>query len=143
MAHPIEVVHQPGGGTGHRFEARTQGHAVIMDSGAGRVAMSPVETLLAALGGCGGMDVIDLLRKKRQEVTEYKVVVDGVRAETHPRIFTRLTVRHVITGRGLSATAVADAIRLSDEKYCTVHAMLKGVATIESSFELHEAGASS
>ena len=142
MAHPIELVYQPEGSTGHRFAARAQGHVVTMDSGPGRVAASPVEMLLAALGGCGGMDVIDLLRKKRQRVTAYRVVVDGVRAETHPRIYTRLTVRHILTGHGLNATAVGDAIRLSDEKYCTVHAMLKGVATIESSFELHEVGGS-
>ncbi len=139
MANPIELVHR-GGATGLLFEARTaRGHALTMDSGAAMTAPSPVETLLAALGGCTGMDVADILRKKRQVVTEYRVTVDGDRRDEHPRVFTRIRVHHVIRGRGVSETAVADAVRLSDEKYCTVHAMLAPAATLESSWEIHEA----
>ena len=139
MLNHVEVAHQPQGATGRLFEARTtRGHVLVMDSGEGMVGASPVDMLLAALGGCGAMDVIDILRKKRQAVTGYRVVVDGDRREEHPRVFTHIRVHHVVRGRGVSETAVAEAIRLSDEKYCTVHAMLAGAAGIASTFEVQE-----
>ncbi|MFI5372012.1 MAG: OsmC family protein [Candidatus Eisenbacteria bacterium] len=139
MANHVEVVHQPQGVTGRLVEARaTKGHVIVMDSGEGMIGATPADTLLAALGGCSAMDVIDILRKKRQTITAYRVTVDGDRREEHPRVFTRIMVRHVVTGRGVSETAVREAIRLSDEKYCTVHAMLAPVTRLESSWEIHE-----
>jgi len=139
MAHHVEVVHDPSGGTGRRVEAAdTRGYRLVMDSGEGMTASSPIDTLLAALGGCTAMDVIDILRKKRQTVTAYRVVVEGERRDTHPRVFTRITVRHVVHGPAVSAAAVADAVRLSDERYCAVHAMLAASVPIETRFEVHD-----
>jgi putative redox protein len=135
----VEIVHRPEGVTGRLVEAHaTKGHVFTMDSGEGMVAATPVDTLLAALGGCSGMDVIDILRKKRQDVTAYRVILDGDRRTEHPKVFTRITMRHVVTGRGVSETAVQDAIRLSDEKYCSVHAMLAPSVELVSSWEVRE-----
>lgn len=139
MANHVEVVHQPQGVTGRLVEARaTKGHVIVMDSGEGMAGATPADALLAALGGCAAMDVIDILRKKRQKITAYRVVVDGDRREEHPRVFTRITVHHLVSGHGVSEAAVRDAIRLSDEKYCTVHAMLAPATDLVSSWEIHE-----
>lgn len=135
----VEIVHRPESATRLLVEAHaTKGHVFTMDSGPGMIAASPVDTLLAALGGCSAMDVADLLRKKRQPVTGYRVILDGDRRAQHPRVFTKITVRHVVTGRGVSETAVRDAIRLSDEKYCSVHAMLAPGVELVSTWEIRE-----
>lgn len=135
----VEIVHRPEGVTGRLVEAHTtKGHEFRMDSGEAMVAATPADTLLAALGGCSSMDVIDILRKKRQTVTDYRVILDGERRTEHPKVFTRITVRHVVTGRGVSEPAVREAIRLSDEKYCTVHAMLAPTVELVSSWEVRE-----
>jgi putative redox protein len=139
VANHVEVIHQPQGVTGRLVEAHaTKGHVLVMDSGEGMIGATPVDALLAALGGCAAMDVIDILRKKRQPVGGYRVIVDGDRREQHPRVFTRITVHHVVSGRGVSETAVREAIRLSDEKYCSVHAMLAPVTELVSSWEIRE-----
>jgi putative redox protein len=136
----VEIVHRPESATRLLVEAHTtKGHVFTMDSGPEMIAPSPVDTLLAALGGCSAMDVADILRKKRQKVTDYRVILDGERRKEHPRVFTRITVRHVVTGHSVSESAVREAIRLSDEKYCTVHAMLIPNAEIVSTWELREA----
>jgi putative redox protein len=136
----VEIVHRPESATHLLVEAHTtKGHVFTMDSGTGMIAQSPVDTLLAALGGCSAMDVADILRKKRQKVTDYRVILDGERRAEHPRIFTKITVHHVVTGHNVSEKAVWDAIRLSDEKYCTVHAMLAPTARIVATLELREA----
>jgi len=109
---------------------------MMLDSGPGMLAPSPVEALLVALAGCGGMDVISILRKKRQVVLGYEVAVTGERRERHPRSFTRIEVVHRLRGRGLSPAAVEEAIRLSDTKYCSVHASLAREIEIVSRFEI-------
>jgi putative redox protein len=112
-------------GTGLRFRARAgNGNEVILESGAGAQGPSPVEALLAAVGGCTGMDVISILRKKRQLVDGYEIAVSGVRREEHPRSFTNIELVHRVRGRNLSAAAVEDAVRLSETKYCSVIASL-------------------
>ena len=112
-------------GTGLRFRARAgNGNQVVLDSGAGAQGPSPVEALLAALGGCMGMDVISILRKKRQQVEGYEIAVSGVRREEHPRSFTHIELTHRVRGRDLSAAALEDAVRLSETKYCSVLASL-------------------
>ena len=124
-------------GTGLRFRARAgSGTEMVLDSQAGRVAPSPVEGLLAALGGCAGMDVISILRKKRQGVTGYQLAVHGERRERHPRAFTRIEVVHRVRGRDLSPAAIAEAIRLSDTKCCSVHASLSKEIEIVSRYEI-------
>jgi putative redox protein len=115
------------------------GHALTLDiNGERSNAPSPMELLLVALGGCTGADVIDILRKKREVVTEYRVEVHGERREEHPKSFRRIEVRHILHGRNLNEKSVAHAIQLSDEKYCGVAATLRPTAEIVTSYEIHE-----
>jgi len=133
----VQVVLDHPEGVALQFVARHEsGAGQPLDSKSGAFGPSPVESLLGSLGGCAGMDVIATLRKKRQTVTAYEVVVEGQRREEHPRVFTRIEVVHRLRGTGISRAAVEEAIRLSDAKYCTVHAMLGGVAEIVSRYEI-------
>ena len=126
-------------GTGLRFAARAGEHAFLLDNGAEAEGPSPMQAVMAALGGCTAMDVISILRKKRQAVTGYEVEVVGERrTDQHPKVFTRLEIVHRVRGRGLSAAAVAEAIELSDTKYCSVHAMLGATVAITTRFEIEE-----
>jgi putative redox protein len=127
-------------GDGLRFDVQAEKFTMTFDSGPHAQAASPVQAVLAAIGGCAGMDVISILRKKRQDVTGYSIELEADRAAEHPRVFIRVTVVHRLTGRGLSEKAVADAIRLSEDKYCPVHAMLNTTVAIESRFEIVPAG---
>lgn len=113
-----------------------KGRSILLDSGEGAIAPSPVVALLLALGGCSGMDVIGVLRKKRQRVTGYTIELVGQRREEHPRGFTAIEVVHRVTGHGLDPQAIADAIELSDTKYCSVHATLVPGVTVTSRFEI-------
>lgn len=101
-------------------------------------AATPMELLLIALGSCTGVDVISILKKKRQLVTDYCIEVSGERREDFPRAYTRLFVKHILRGRKLSEAAVAQAIELSDQKYCSVAATLRGSAEIVTSYEIIE-----
>jgi putative redox protein len=115
-------------------------HAVTVDTDQTRsAAPSPMELLLIALGSCTAVDVIDILRKKREDVTEYRVEVRGERREDHPRSFSRMEVHHIVTGRNVSEKAVAQAIELSETKYCSVAATFRPTAEIVSNFEIIEA----
>lgn len=126
-------------GAGLRFAVRAGEHAFLLDSGAEAEGPSPMQAMMAALGGCTAMDVISILRKKRQPVTGYEVEVVGERrTDQHPKVFTRLEVVHRLRGRGVSPAAVAEAIQLSDTKYCPVHAMLGTTVAIASRFEILE-----
>jgi putative redox protein len=117
-----------------------RGHAIPLDmNGVRSDASSPLELLLIALGGCTGADVISILRKKREEVTDYRVEVRGEQREDYPKSFRRMEVRHILTGRGISKTAVEQAIELSTTKYCSVSASLRPTVEIVSSYEIHEA----
>jgi len=131
------VVLEPVEAPGERFSVRFEsGAQVPVDDTSTPEAASPVQMVLAALGGCSAIDVLQILRKKRQVVLGYEVVVEGERRAEHPRIFTRIDMLHRVRGRNLNPTAIADAIRLSDTKYCSVHAMLEGKAHITSRFEV-------
>ena len=112
------------------------GPAIVLDSSRTPEGMSPVEALLCALGGCSAMDVIGILRKQRQRVTAYDVIVTGERRVEHPRRFTRIDVLHRVRGHGVQAAALEDAIRLSDTKYCSVHASLAPGVEIVSRSEI-------
>jgi putative redox protein len=115
------------------------GHAQAIETNSTRAsAATPMELLLVALGSCTGVDVISILKKKRQKVTSYRIEVSGARRAEFPRSYTRLEVKHIISGRGVSAPAVASAIELSDKKYCSVAATLRGSAEIVSSYEIVE-----
>lgn len=113
------------------------GHAQALDTDHERAsAATPVELLLIALGSCTAVDVVSILKKKRAEVTAYRVEVRGTRREEHPRAFTRMEVHHVVRGRNVSERALAQAIELSETKYCSVAATLRPTVEIVSSFEI-------
>lgn len=113
------------------------GHAQVMDSKGDRhAATTPLEMLLVAVAGCTAMDVISILLKKRQDVTDYKVDIEGTRVEEHPRKFIKFHVHHIVHGRNVSEKAVADAIELSDTKYCSVAATVRPTAEITTSYEI-------
>jgi len=115
------------------------GHAQAIETNSKRNrAATPMELLLIALGSCTGVDVISILKKKRQKVTDYRIEVSGERREEFPRSYTQLNVKHIVRGRGLSEAAVALAIELSDQKYCSVAATLRGSAEIVTSYEIVE-----
>jgi putative redox protein len=115
------------------------GHAQAIETDSARAAAAtPMELLLIALGSCTGVDVISILKKKRQHVTDYRIEVSGERREEFPRSYTRLHVKHIVRGRGISAQAVSSAIELSETKYCSVAATLHGSAEIVMSYEIVE-----
>lgn len=115
------------------------GHAITLDTDQVRnSAPTPMELLLVALGSCTAVDVVSILQKKRQEVTDYRVEVRGERREEHPRSFKRMEVHHIVTGRNISGQSVAQAIELSEEKYCSVAATFRPTAEIVSSYEIIE-----
>ena len=120
----------------HFVVTNAHGLTLALDSGPGASAPSPMDALLGALGGCSGMDVISILRKKRQIVTGYAIELIGKRHDEHPRAYTAIEVVHKLRGKELSAAAVEDAIRLSDTKYCSVHATLVPGVAITSRFEI-------
>jgi putative redox protein len=127
-----------------RFVAESgSGHHVTLDAdehgGGQNAGFRPMELLLAGLAGCTGMDVISILRKKRQLVTAYEVHVTGRRAEDYPMVFVEISVEHVVTGHHLQVEAVARAIQLSEERYCGAGAMLGKVAHLTHTYRIVEA----
>jgi len=128
---------------GMRFIAEgATGHSVVMDGdpkfGGRDTASRPTELVLMGLGGCTGMDVISILRKKRQDVSDLEIVVSAKRADSHPRKFTDINIEFVVKGRDISGEAVKRAVQLSMDKYCSVKATLEGVAKITHSFRVVE-----
>ena len=121
---------------GLRFAGHAGGFTVTIDSGVGAVAPTPPQLVLLALGACTGMDVISILRKQRQRVTGYTVVLHGERRDEHPRRYTAIEIVHRLRGHALDDAGVGRAIELSDTKYCSVMAMLADGAAIRSRFEL-------
>jgi putative redox protein len=117
------------------------GHAQTIDAkGDRRAAASPLELLLISVAACTAADVQSILEKKRQDVRSYDVEVVGQRVEEHPRKFIKLHVHHIVRGRSVSEKAVADAIELSDTKYCSVAATVRPTAEITTSYEIVEIG---
>lgn len=115
---------------------RLDSDAVHGGTGAG---FRPLELMLISLGGCTGMDVLSILRKKRQQVTEYHVTVQGTQQQAYPRVYTAITIQHILHGNDLSEEAVKRAIELSETKYCPAYAMLSQAVDITSSYEIHPA----
>src|SRR5260221_1779321 len=105
----------------------SSGHAQAIETDSDRAAAAtPMELLLIALGSCTGVDVISILKKKRQHVTDYRIEVSGERREEFPRSYTRLYIKHIVCGRAISEQAVSSAIKLSETKNCSVAATLRG-----------------
>ena len=118
------------------------GHSVVMDGppeGGGRnLGVRPMEMLLLGLGGCSAYDVVHILRKGRQQVTDCVADIDASRAETDPKVFTKIHVHFTVSGKSLDPKRVEQAVKLSAEKYCSASIMLGKTAAIETSFELVE-----
>lgn len=120
------------------------GHAQAIDTkGERRAAPTPMEMLLTAVGACTAVDVVSILEKKRQKITDYRVEVTGERREENPRAWVKIRVHHIVYGHDVSEQAVARAVELSDTKYCSVAATLRPTAEITTSFEIIETGADS
>lgn len=122
----------------------SEGHSVVMDakpeySGDG-AGIRPIELVLHALAACTGMDVISVLEKKRQDVRGLEIIVTAEqRTDDFPKIYTTMAVEYVVTGFGVSEDAVARAIELSEEKYCSVGGMLSQEVSVTSSYRVIEA----
>lgn len=112
------------------------GHHLVIDDPAGNTGAKPIELVAIALAGCTAFDVINILRKKRQQVTGYEVKVEADQAANPPQVFTQVRIHHIVTGNDVSAQAVEEAIRLSEEKYCSVGAMVKLSAELHTTFEI-------
>ena len=112
-------------------------HHLLLDDAAGGTGPKPIELVAVALAGCTGFDVITILRQKyHQRVTGYEVRVEADQAERPPQVFTAVRIHHVVTGYGIDSTAIEEAIRLSEEKYCSVGAMVKQTASLHTTYEI-------
>ena len=125
------------------FEGRSEsGHTVRMDGppdlGGQNRGPRPMELLLLGMGGCTAFDVVLILRKGRQDISDCVAQIDAERAPTDPKVFTRIHVHFVVTGRGLDPKRVDQAIKLSAEKYCSASIMLAKTAEITHDFETVE-----
>ncbi len=120
------------------------GHGIVMDArpeyGGDGSGASPIQLVLYGLAGCTGMDVISILEKKRQTVLDLEIIVNGEkRTEEYPKIYERIEVEYVVTGIGVKPEAVARAIELSEEKYCSVKGMLGPQVEVTTRFTVREA----
>ena len=115
------------------------GHSVAIDvKGDRKSAQTPMEMLLISVAACTAADVASILEKKRQDVREYLIEITGTRADDHPRKFTAFHIHHIVRGHNVSEQGLAQAIELSDTKYCSVAATVRPTATITTSYEIVE-----
>jgi len=121
-----------------QFVAQTgTGHHLLLDDTGGGTGPKPIELVAAGLAGCRAFDVITVLRQKyHQKVTGYQVKVETDQAERPPQVFTAVRIHHVVTGVDIDERALEEAIRLSEEKYCSVGAMVQKTATLHSTYEI-------
>lgn len=121
------------------FEVSTgSGHTFIIEGGGPNRGPGPMELVLVGLAGCTGIDVNDILKKKRLDVHGLEVRVDGTRADDYPMVYTRIDVIYTVRGKNIPASAVEQAIQLSEEKYCSVGIMLGKTAQISHRYEIVE-----
>jgi putative redox protein len=130
-------------GSGMTFIAETgSGHVLNMDgapeAGGRNLAPRPMETVLAGSGGCTAFDVVVILKKSGQDITGCEVKMTAERAQTDPKVFTKIHMHFAVTGRNLKRNLVEHAIRLSREKYCSATAMLAKTAEVTTDFEIAE-----
>ncbi len=131
--------------TGMRFNVETgSGHHILLDAaehnGGQNAGPQPMEMLLVSLASCAAMDIISILRKKRQDITTYEVRVWGGRTEEYPRVFVEMTLEHIFTGRNIHPQSVERAIQLTEERYCGASAMLGKTAKLTHTFRIIETG---
>ena len=119
------------------------GHSVVMDgapdAGGRNVGFRPMEMMLMGLAGCSAFDVVLILKRSREDITDCVVDVDGDRAETDPKVFTNVRMHYIVTGRNLHPKKVERAVKLSEEKYCSASAMFGKTATLTHTVEIREA----
>ena len=137
-----------GSRSGMTFLAETgSGHTLVMDgapdaakpeNGGANLAPRPMETVLAGTGGCTAYDVVLILKRGRHDVRGCSVKLTSERATVDPKVFTKIHMHFVVTGKDLAASAVERAIAMSHEKYCSATIMLGKTADISTSFELQE-----
>lgn len=117
------------------------GHGIVMDGpeeiGGHNLGVRPMEMLLLGMGGCTTVDVISILKKMREDVTDCRCEVSGVRADEHPKIFTDIHIHFIISGNNLDEKKVEKAITLSAERYCSASLMLGKAAKVTHDFEIH------
>ena len=137
-----------GAASGMGFLAETgSGHAFMMDgapdaakpeNGGRNLAPRPMETVLAGTGGCSAYDVVLILKRGRHDIRGCSVKLNADRAESDPKVFTRIKMHFVVSGKGIPAAAVERAVAMSRDKYCSASAMLGKTAEIQTSFEVLE-----
>lgn len=127
---------------GLQFAAESgSGHAIVLDAPepTGRnTGPSPMELLLMGLAGCTAVDVVNILRKKRQTLRTVEVLARGVQRDEPPNVYTQIELEYVVYGRGISPKAVEQAIELSETKYCSAAGMMREVAEITTSYRIVE-----
>ena len=111
------------------------GDQIIIDGEEVTLSVRPMEALLAALGTCTAFDVVSILAKRRTPVESYRIELEGERAEEHPRRYTRVRVRHLVSGEGITPESLERAVSLSHEKYCSVAATLNSEIEYETVLE--------
>ncbi len=118
------------------------GHSVVLDgppeNGGQNLGVRPMEMLLMGMGGCTAFDIILILKKGRHDIKDCEILLDAERAETDPKVFTRINIHYVIKGKNLTESAVKRAIELSAEKYCSASIMLGKSAEITHDYEIIE-----
>ena len=131
---------------GRTFVAESgSGHALVLDGpaehGGRNLGPSPMELVLMGTGGCTAFDVLDILKKGRHAVDDCWVELEAQRPAAPPRVFTKITMRFVVTGKGLNKAAVERAVQLSAEKYCSASIMIGKTAELVREVEVRESGA--
>jgi putative redox protein len=134
------IITQPRLPNNRQFAVETgSGHHFLVDDAAGGSGPKPIELVAAGLAGCTAFDVITILRgKKHQVITGYEVQVEAEQTERPPQVFVAVRIHHIVTGHDIDPAAVSEAIRISEEKYCSVEAMLKRSAVVRTTFEVIE-----
>lgn len=130
---------QPGLANRRQFVVETgSGHHFLVDDPSGGTGPKPIELVAAALASCTAVDVITILREKHQIVTGYEVRVEAEQAERPPQVFVAVRIHHIVSGHDIDPAAVSEAIKISEEKHCSVEAMLKHEAVVRTTFEVIE-----
>lgn len=139
MAEVKEITAEWKGGTAF-IGRNAAGGEVQMGALEGKPGIGPMELVLVALAGCTGVDIVSILQKKRLNLTDFRLRVRGVRAETYPQVYTDIEVEYLLWGENLPAKDVEQAIHLSEEKYCSVGIMLGKTARIHSTYRIFSPG---
>ncbi len=118
------------------------GHAIVMDGdaevGGHNTGLRPMELLLIGVGGCSGMDIVSILKKKKENLSGLEINVNGNKAKDYPQKYTDIDIEFIVKGKGLSDEAVKRAVQLSMDKYCSVKATLEGSAKISFTYKIIE-----